>query len=106
MGSSHWFVLTGTRKAADRVQLLVLLRKHACSIERLAVVLDMDYATIEEHLSILRENDLVEPRDRDGVAVYSPTLQARQHWDAITALLGDAPAVAADGPGQLRSRRR
>lgn len=104
MGSPHWFVLTGTRSAAERVRLLVLVRERASSVKRLADDLGLECETVDDHLEVLLENDLVEERERDGVALYRPSLQARQHWDAIGALLEQSPAVAAEDPAQIRSR--
>ena len=106
MGPPHWYVLTGTRNAVDRVRLLVLLREHTCSVKRIADVLELEYATVEEHLEILQENDLVEVRERDGTGRYRPTPQARQHWDAIPPLPEYSPSATSDQPGQIRSRRR
>lgn len=98
MGSAHWFVLTGTSSAADRLRLLQLLGERACSVKRLADVLELECDTVESHLANLQANDLVEVSERDGVAVYRPTPQARQHWDDIAALVEDSPKVASETP--------
>jgi DNA-binding transcriptional ArsR family regulator len=90
MGASRWFVLTGTRGALKRAQILRLLSEQDCSVKRLADALELEYETVQKHLEVLRANDIVESRARGDVTIYWPTATVRKNWDAVTEILQTA----------------
>ena len=103
MGSPHWFVLTGTRGARERAQLLAILADRPGSVKQLSDALGLEYATVQQHLAVLEKNDIVQGRQRDGVIVYQPTPKVRQDWDTVSELLEDTIDAEAEEPMQMRT---
>lgn len=50
---------------------------------QLAEDLDLDYKTVQHHLRVLQENNVLEDSGNDYGAVYLPTQQTQVNWDII-----------------------
>lgn len=82
MPSASQFVLTGTRGAADRSLILVLLAEQPRTLKQLADATGRDCATVRSHLDVLQKNDLVDARG-DTRTHYRPTSRARADWETV-----------------------
>ncbi|WP_435335002.1 winged helix-turn-helix domain-containing protein [Haloarchaeobius sp. TZWWS8] len=87
MEATLWQVLAGTRGGSNRARILRALEEQPRNPNQLAGDLELDYKTVEHHLGVLREKDVVE-RGGDGYgAVYLPTEEVRLHWDTATGIM-------------------
>jgi DNA-binding transcriptional ArsR family regulator len=82
-----WQVLAGTRGGPNRVRILEALDEQPRNRNQLAEELDLNYKTVEHHLDVLKDNDIVESTDADYGSVYLITDRARNHWDAATEIM-------------------
>ena len=55
-----WYVLTGTRGGENRTRILDALDDKPRNPNQLAEDLDLDYTTVQHHLEVLEEHDIVE----------------------------------------------
>jgi DNA-binding transcriptional ArsR family regulator len=78
-----WQVLAGTRGGPNRARLLRALDERPRNANQLAEALDLDYKTIEHHLDVLDENDVVRSTDMQYGAVWLPTDRARDNWETV-----------------------
>lgn len=79
-------VLLDQRGGANRVRILRVLDERPRNANQLAGALDLDYKTIDHHLSVLLDENLVRKSGEQYGAVYLLTDHSRQHWPAIEAL--------------------
>ena len=82
-----WYVLTGTRGGKNRVRLLRALDDRPRNANQLAEDLDLHYKTVQHHLDVLTENDILRASGDDYGAVYLPTSRARSHWDVVETII-------------------
>lgn len=78
-----WYVLTGTRGGPNRIRIVEAVDERPRNANRLAEELDLHYETVQHHLDVLAENDIVESSGDEYGAVYLPTDRARNHWDLV-----------------------
>lgn len=82
-----WQVLAGTRGGPNRARILRALDHRPRNRNQLAEDLDLNYKTVEHHLDVLDENDLVTSTDSDYGAVFLLSDRAETHWDAIEGII-------------------
>jgi DNA-binding transcriptional ArsR family regulator len=87
-----WQVLAGTRGGPNRARILRALDDRPRNCNKLAEDLDLNYKTVEHHLDVLEENDVVQSTDSDYGAVYLPTDRAQNHWDDIERIIKQVQA--------------
>lgn len=78
-----WYVFTGTRGGSNRARILRAVDDQPRNTNQLATALDLDYKTVQHHLTVLTENDIVENSGDEYGAVYLPSGQVRQYWETI-----------------------
>jgi DNA-binding transcriptional ArsR family regulator len=86
-----WYLLAGTRGGETRAIILVALKKRPMNAHQLAKALKLDYKTIQHHLRVLLDNNLVTAINKGGYgAAYfvSPELESvwkdfREIWERI-----------------------
>lgn len=83
MEAELWYVLSGPRGGPNRARILDSLRERPKNPNQLANELDLDYKTVKHHLTVLRENDVIENNGDEFGAVYVLTQEARGNWDKI-----------------------
>jgi len=82
-----WQVLAGTRGGPNRARILLALDERPRNCNQLAEDLDLNYKTVEHHLDVLQENQVVESTGSEYGAVYYPTDRAEQHWDTVERII-------------------
>lgn len=82
-----WHVFTGTRGGANRVRILKAVDDRPRNANQLAEKLDVDYTTIQHHVEVLMENDILKKSGDDYGAVYMPTKRARSNWETIEEII-------------------
>ncbi|MFB6303117.1 MAG: ArsR/SmtB family transcription factor [Haloferacaceae archaeon] len=83
MEARLWYVLTGTRGGPNRIRIIEAIDEQPRNANRLAEELDLHYETVQHHLDVLTENDIVESSGDEYGAVYLPTARTRNHWDLV-----------------------
>ncbi len=78
-----WYLLASSRGAATRVRVLRALDERPRNPNQLAEDLDLDYTTVQHHLEVFEENNVVEATGDDYAAAYLPTEQVRANWDVV-----------------------
>ncbi|WP_435361192.1 ArsR/SmtB family transcription factor [Haloarchaeobius sp. DFWS5] len=87
MEATLWQVLSGTRGGTNRARILRSLRDRPRNTNQLAQVLDLDYKTVEHHLDVLVEKDVVEDSGGGYGAVFLPTDQVVRHWETVDGII-------------------
>jgi len=75
-----WYLLGGTRGGPLRIRILRLLRERPYNTNQLADKLDVDYKTVQHHLEVLEENEVVVPSGEDYGVVFFPTNAMDESW--------------------------
>ena len=66
-----WYILGGTRGGVRRAEILKELQNRPCNANQLAKILRVDYKTVQHHLRVLEENDLIAASEKGAYgAVY------------------------------------
>lgn len=78
-----WQVLAGTRGGPNRARILRALDERPRNRNQLADDLDLNYKTVDHHVEVLEDNDLVECAGSDYGAIYLPSDRAQAHWETI-----------------------
>ena len=79
------YIFVGTRGGYNRVRIVELLREEPMNSNRIAERLDLDYKTVQHHLRLLQENDVIvasSPRGTYG-AVYFLTPYVEKHLEVL-----------------------
>lgn len=69
MDNVVWYLLAGTRGGETRAKILYALKKRPQNNHQLAKKLGLDYKTVQHHLELLREHNIVTVHGKYG-AVY------------------------------------
>lgn len=83
MEARLWYVLTGTRGGPNRIRILRTVDEQPRNANQIAEELDLHYETVQHHLGVLTDNDVLRSSGDDYGAVYLPTQQAQDHWELI-----------------------
>lgn len=83
MEARLWYVLTGTRGGPNRIRIIKTVDEQPRNANQIAEDLDLHYKTVQHHLDVLTENDILESSGDDYGAVYLPTAQTNDHWDLV-----------------------
>lgn len=83
MEAALWYVLTGPRGGSNRARILEAIEERPRNTNQLARELDLDYKTVEHHLDVLLENNLLRKSGDEFGAIYLLTQEARGNWDTI-----------------------
>lgn len=82
-----WQVLAGTRGGPNRARILRALAERPRNRHQLAEDLDLNYKTVEHHVEVLAENDLVDCSGTDYGAVYLPSDRVEDHWETAEEIM-------------------
>jgi DNA-binding transcriptional ArsR family regulator len=82
-----WYLLASSRGSANRVRILRTLDEQPRNVNQLATELDLDYKTVQHHLDVFRENNVLRRTDNDYAAVYLFTDQVKSNWDLVEEIL-------------------
>ena len=83
-----WNLFASSRGAANRIKIMMLLRKRPSNANQISTNIEIDYKCALHHLRILEENHLVERLQSYGMTTFfvSPLFEENQQiFDEITA---------------------
>ena len=87
MEADLWYVLAGTRGGTNRVRIVELLDEEPRNANRIAEALDLDYKTVQHHLDVLTDHEIVERTGEEYGANYRLTEEAIEHRDTLDAVI-------------------
>ena len=96
MEAALWYVFTGTRGGPNRARILRAVEERPRNTNQLAEALDLDYKTVQHHLSVLVENDVLRNSGEYG-AVYLPTDRVKSNWQTVETIFGQLDDVEPTG---------
>jgi DNA-binding transcriptional ArsR family regulator len=81
-------VLLHTRGAETRMQILRAIDTYPRNIHRLAIDLGLHYTTVQYHMEILENNDIVRSGGTGHGVIYLPSHVVRRHyWETVSEIL-------------------
>ena len=83
MEKALWYLFAGSRGGANRVRIVRELADRPQNANELAEELDLNYNTIDHHLDMLEDHNVVEPSEHDYGKLYFLTDQFEQHSDTF-----------------------
>lgn len=83
MEAELWYVLSGPRGGPNRTRILDSLDERPKNANQLANELNLNYKTVEHHLDVLVEKNIIKNSGDEFGAVYVLTREARGNWDTI-----------------------
>ncbi len=76
-----WYLLLGTRGGETRTRIIIAIKKMPMNANQLANKLKLDYKTIQHHLRILADNNLLSPINKGKYgAVYFLSEDIKALW--------------------------
>lgn len=82
-----WHLLASSRGSANRVRIIRTLEERPRNANELATELDLDYKTVQHHLDVLMENNVLRRTDNEYAAVYLFTDQLESNWELVEEIL-------------------
>lgn len=82
-----WYVLTGTRGGPNRVRIVRAVDERPRNTNQLAEDLDLHYKTVQHHLDVLTENDIVRASGDEYGAIYLSTSRTHEHWEIVETII-------------------
>lgn len=79
-----WWLLEGSRGGTARKKILAALLLRPQNTHQLSKVVSMDYKTVEYHLRILLENEMVTKTGGEYGAVYFVSTFAEEHRELFS----------------------
>ena len=79
---SLWNMLAGTRGGITRIQILELLRERPYNVNQLHEKLELDYKTIQHHITVLLKGKIIlndEKKKYGSMYFISPLLEKNMH---------------------------
>jgi len=76
-----WYLLAGTRGGPVRAQIIFLLKKKPMNMNQLSKKLKLDYKTIQHHIDILLENNVLVKQGKYGAALFLSELMDANYSD-------------------------
>lgn len=76
-----WYLLQGTRGGETRIKILIAVHRRPMNANQLSTYLKLDYKTIQHHLRILTDNQLLAPVNKGKYgAVYFISEELKSMW--------------------------
>jgi DNA-binding transcriptional ArsR family regulator len=77
-----WYLIGGTKGGPMRGKILSILKERPLNANQLAEQLSVDYRTVQHHLKVLQENQLLVPSKAGAYgALYFHSPKLEQSWD-------------------------
>lgn len=73
-----WYVFVATRGGPTRIKIVDLLRERPYNINQMSAALGMDYKTIQHHIKILEDNNIIALIEKKYGTIYFPSGEFEQ----------------------------
>lgn len=78
-----WWLIGGSRGGRNRLRIIRTLSETPMNTNQLSNALDLDYKTIQHHLELLEENNVLTTMGADYGKTYFVTDQMEQNMDVL-----------------------
>ncbi len=78
-----WWLIGGSRGGGNRLRIVRALEERPMNTNQLSNELDLNYKTVQHHLEVLVENDVLRTQGADYGQMYFLTDQMEQHLDIL-----------------------
>ena len=82
-------LLGATRGGPTRIRILDLIRDRPQNTNQIALGLHLDYKTVEHHIRVLRENQVIGAQTQGYGAAYTLTLETEGELDEFERIAND-----------------
>ena len=77
-----WYLFVGTRGGETRILIVTTLKKKPMNAHQLATALNLDYKTVQHHIRILLENQIISAVNKGKYgAVYFISDEMERLWN-------------------------
>jgi DNA-binding transcriptional ArsR family regulator len=85
-----WWLIGGSRGGRNRLRIIRSLHETPMNTNQLSNALDLDYKTIQHHLELLEENDVLTTMGDDYGKTYFVTDQMEANMDVLDEIASKA----------------
>jgi DNA-binding transcriptional ArsR family regulator len=78
-----WWLIGGSRGGRNRLRIVRTLEDRPMNTNQLSNELDLNYKTVQHHLEVLAENDIVTTRGDDYGKLYFLTDRMTENMDIL-----------------------
>ncbi|MDY6775210.1 MAG: winged helix-turn-helix domain-containing protein [Halobacteria archaeon] len=78
-----WWIIGGSRGGRNRLRIIRALHDQPMNTNQLSNELDLDYKTVQHHLEMLEENDILTTQGGNYGKMYFLTDRMRQNLDIL-----------------------
>lgn len=78
-----WWLIGGTRGGRNRLRIIAALDERPMNANNLAEQLNLDYKTIQHHIDMMKEHNVIEAMGEGYGKNYFLTDQMEQHKDKL-----------------------
>jgi len=91
-----WWLIGGSRGGRNRLRILRTLETRPMNTNQLSEALDLNYKTVEHHLDVLEENDIVTTEGGDYGKLYFLSERLQRNMDILAAVAEEADVTLED----------
>lgn len=78
-----WWLIGGSRGGENRLRVVRALEERPMNANQLSNALDLNYKTVQHHLEVLVENDVLRTQGEDYGRMYFLTEQMQDNLDIL-----------------------
>lgn len=78
-----WWLIGGSRGGENRLRIVRALEERPMNANQLSNALDLNYKTVQHHLEVLVENDVLRTQGEDYGRMYFLTGQMQDNLDIL-----------------------
>lgn len=78
-----WWLIGGTRGGKNRLRIIMSLKEQPMNTNNIAETLDLDYKTVEHHLDLMEENNVLDIIGEGYGKNYTLTEQMESNLDKL-----------------------
>lgn len=78
-----WWLIGGSRGGGNRLRIVRALEERPMNTNQLAETLDLNYKTVQHHLEVLEENDVLRTQGEDYGQMYFLTDEMVENLDIL-----------------------
>lgn len=78
-----WWLVGGTRGGKNRLRIIMLLEEQPTNHNQIAETLDLDYKTVQHHIDLMEEHNVVTTAGEGYGKNYFLTEQMEKNYDKL-----------------------
>lgn len=91
-----WWLIGGSRGGENRLRIVRALEERPMNANQLSNALDLNYKTVQHHLEVLVENDVLRTQGEDYGRMYFLTDQMQDNLDILEEVAEQADLTTHD----------